>query len=385
MAKPLDRASTTVVVTARFEVFYALQVLESGTGERLADWRREMEHRLPARARTEIVRVAPSPLMWPLVADALRDLPIQIGFAQIISGLRGMDPAAFQRSVLGGVFKAEGAVDGLMTGRVSLKRTIADESEGRRKLLVLLGLSPFESDSAATHAFERIVSQPASYRDEVVNALEVFWQIGFNETWTKLEPQMVTSARAMRATITRRGFDAFIQEHQLPVRINPGALGVHVIPSAFNVSKLWASYADSHERTRYFVPVLDRSLIVGAPRVSGRKSREPEERGLDASLVFKALGDTTRYAIATTIARTPMTSVELSRVFHVSKPTISHHVQQLRAAHLLIERQRENGTVLSLDRRILERASAAAALEMFSDEGPNHVVHRSRKSNRRTK
>jgi DNA-binding FadR family transcriptional regulator len=80
-----------------------------------------------------------------------------------------------------------------------------------------------------------------------------------------------------------------------------------------------------------------------------------------------------------------MTSVELSRVFNVSKPTISHHVQHLRAANLLIERQGENGTVLSLNRRALERASIEAVSEMFSDDGPDHVVQRSRKSNRRTK
>ncbi|HEU4878089.1 MAG TPA: metalloregulator ArsR/SmtB family transcription factor, partial [Gemmatimonadaceae bacterium] len=97
--------------------------------------------------------------------------------------------------------------------------------------------------------------------------------------------------------------------------------------------------------------------------------------------VFKALGDTTRYAIATTLARTPMTSVELARIFNVSKPTISHHVQQLRAAHLLREEQGENGVVLSLDRRVLEKASSAAASEMFSEEGPDHVVKRSRTAN----
>ena len=75
-----------------------------------------------------------------------------------------------------------------------------------------------------------------------------------------------------------------------------------------------------------------------------------------------------------------MTSVELSRLFKVSKPTISHHVQLLRSANLLREEQAENGVVLSLNRLTLERASSAAAAEMFSDEGPDHVVKRSRKS-----
>jgi DNA-binding transcriptional ArsR family regulator len=218
----------------------------------------------------------------------------------------------------------------------------------------------------------------------VLNAIEMFWQIGFNETWEKLEPQMATSARAMKTTISRHGFEAFAAEHQLPIRVTSAALGIHVIPSAFNIAKLWAAYTDSHERTRYFVPVLDRSLLVGNPIAVERtesRAREP----IEPALVFRALGDTTRYAIASTLARTPMTSVELSRVFGVSKPTISHHVQHLRAANLLVEKQGENGTVLSLNRRVLERASTEAAAEMFSRDDSQHVIQRSRKSNRRTK
>jgi DNA-binding transcriptional ArsR family regulator len=376
------RSSILVQVTPRFEVFYALQTLESA-GEMFGDWRREMERRLPARARTEIARVAPTPLMWPLLADALRDEPGAISFPHMITALRALEPVAFQRAVLSGVFKAERAVDGLMSGRVSLRRTVAAEPENRRKLLALLGLSPFEAESAPTDAFDRIISHPSSYRDEVAIALEMFWQIGFSETWAKLEPQMATSARVMKSVISRRGFEAFAAENQLQIRIAPNALGVHVIPSAFNISKLWSCYGNSHERTRYFIPVLDRSLVIASPVTTEPRAREHAASPINAALVFKALGDTTRYAIATTIARTPMTSVELSRVFKVSKPTISHHVQQLRSADLLIERQGENGTVLSLNRRTLERASSRAASEMFSEEGPGHVVQRSRKANRR--
>ena len=386
----MARPQTTVEVTPRFEIFYALQALESGAGDRLADWRREMERRLPARARTEIARAAPSPLMWPLVADALRDEPPGISFAQITTALRAMERAEFQRAVLAGVFKAPGAVDGLMSGRISLRRTIAAETEARRKLLVLLGLHPFDRESAATHAFDRIIAQPTAYRDEIAGVLDMFWQIGFSETWETLRPQMHARARTMKAAISRKGFAAFAAEHQLPVNTGSEAsiLGIHVMPSAFNISRLWTVYTDSHDRTRFYVPVLDRTLSVGTPEREKEKPRTPRpqpRQRIDGALVFRALGDTTRYAIATTLARTPMTSVELARLFKVSKPTISHHVQLLRSASLLREQQTENGTVLSIDRAILERSSAAAAAEMFSNEGPDQVVKRSRKSQRSNK
>jgi DNA-binding transcriptional ArsR family regulator len=99
--------------------------------------------------------------------------------------------------------------------------------------------------------------------------------------------------------------------------------------------------------------------------------------------VFNALGDTTRYAIASTIARKPMTSVELARTFGVSKPTISHHVQVLRAAGLLEETHTETGTLLALNRRVLERTSGAAVREMFAHDAKQHVVKRTRIPNRK--
>jgi DNA-binding transcriptional ArsR family regulator len=373
----------SVAVTPRFEIFYALQALESGTGERLAGWRREMERRIPARARTEIARVAPSPLMWPLLADALREQPPSISFPQMISALHAMDDAAFQRAVLGGVFKTEGAVNGLMSGRTSFKRTVTAEVRTQQKLLGLLGLHPFDINNASAYAFDRIVSQPSTYRAEMLGALEMFWQVGFGDTWTALAAQMTTSARAMKAAISRKGFMVFAAERKLPAAINaPDTTAIHVIPSAFNVARLWAAYKDSHERTVFYIPVLDTGLSSAIGNARESRASEPAAPAVDPSLVFKALGDTTRYAIATTLARSPMTSVDLARLFKVSKPTISHHVAQLRAANLLLERQTESGIVLSLNRRVLEKASDAAAADMYSPDGPDHVVKRSRRSKR---
>ena len=371
-----------VHVTPRFEIFYALQALESGAGNQHSAWRREIERRLPARARTEIARVAPAPIMWPLLADALREEPAAISFAEIISALSSMDDAAFQRSVLGGVFKVEGAVDGLMSGKASLKRTVKAESASQQRLLRLLGLEPFNTESSSAYAFDRIISQPATYRAEMVGALEMFWQIGFSDTWSALEPQMQSSARSIRNRISKNGLAAVLTKSEMPVnmdRIETSASHVHLIPSAFNMSKVWAAYKDSHERVTFYIPVLDRSLeIVGDSAREEPSAREAVT--VEPAKIFKALGDTTRYAIATTLARTPMTSVQLAKLFKVSKPTISHHVGLLRDAGLLTERQTENGSVLALNRRSLERASTDAAAEMYSEDGPDHVVKRSRRN-----
>ena len=106
----------------------------------------------------------------------------------------------------------------------------------------------------------------------------------------------------------------------------------------------------------------------------------PEQNSVEAAepaLGFRALGDTTRYAIACVLARSPRTSAELAKEFGVSKATISHHVHVLRGAGLLIETATDHGTALALDRNALESLSRSAAKEMFA-EGRQPIVRRSR-------
>ncbi len=344
-----------------------------------------MEKRLPARLRTSLASIAPTPLMWPLIADAMRDSEPEVTFTEMIAALKSMNARTFQTFVLGGVFKSPGVVENLVSGKTTLATTVATEAKSQEKLLSLLGLFPFARQQSGPGAFERLVRDPASYRDEVVNALESFWTHGFRDTWERLDGEMSNSAREMERHTSPTGFATFARDHRLPVSIEDDTLvtirggastpvrsaaGVFIIPSAFNSAKLWATYSDARGRVTYFLPMLDTGLSATAPV------------NIDPAAIFRALGDTTRYAIAASIARTPMTSVELARAFDVSKPTISHHVQLMRNAGLIEETQTEGGVILALNRRVLEKASAAAAREMFSEDDSRSVVRRTRKANK---
>jgi DNA-binding transcriptional ArsR family regulator len=385
MPRELDRQTLIhAVVSPRFEVFYALQALESGAGEHLDEWRRSMDRKLPARLRTSLASVAPSPLIWPVLADSLRELPPSAGFGEMLEALSGMDTRTFQTFVLGGVFKTPGSVDELVSGSKSLSNIVALEAKTQARLLALLGLQPFVSQNPSAKTFERLVKDPASYREEVVSAVDSFWTAGFSETWHQVEGEMRDRATQLRNQAARTSFATFAAERSLPITIDGDEIvtmrsgirtaaksaSVYLIPSVFNTGKLWAAYSDSRGRTRFFLPVLD-SSISPAARAS-----------LDPALIFRALGDTTRYAMAASIARTPMTSVELARAFSVSKPTVSHHVQLMRSAGLIEEAQGENGVVLALNRQILERASTEAAREMFSDDPAKPVIRRTRRANK---
>jgi DNA-binding transcriptional ArsR family regulator len=377
--KPLELVHA--IVSPRFEIFYALQALEKGTGDHFDSWRRETERRLTARARTSLANVAPTPLIWPLLADSLRELPPAPTFHEMVNALQRMDDTAFQRFVLGGVFKGDNSVDLLISRASTLEEIVASESKTQERVLAFLGLFPFDPETPCAKAFARIVREPRSYREEVAGVLDAFWASGFSETWKRLEPEMRDRAKEMRAQ-TRTGFASIARERNLPITIEGlevvtsrgrqlssvgSTAGIYLLPSAFNMSNLWAAYDDARGKKRYFIPVLDPTL---SPEASA---------AIDPSLVFRALGDTTRYALATSIARTPMTSLELARAFGVSKPTITHHVQLMRAAGLIDEAQTDRGVELSLNRRALERLSSTASREMFDDSETKPVIKRTRR------
>jgi len=159
---------------------------------------------------------------------------------------------------------------------------------------------------------------------------------------------------------------------------------IYVIPSAFNDSRLWGAYADASGSLRLYFPVFDAELLG---KSSGRP-RSPLDRGVstgaDPALLFRALGDTTRYAMARVLARGPRTSIELAKDFAVSKATISHHVQLLRQAGLLHEQGTDNGVALRLDRQALENLASEAAPAIFDSAQPL-VIKRSRQENGKRK
>jgi DNA-binding transcriptional ArsR family regulator len=387
-------SSVTVQVTPRFDLFYSLRALDEGS-EVFDDWRSSTERALPRDFRTLAKRVAPRPIMWPLLADCLRDAPSVATFDELIETIRSLDDKDFQRAVLSGVFRDPTVVDDLISKRRTLRETVESETKTNIALLRILGLHPFRSTSAVAEAFTRIVSNPAEYRSDIGSAIEMFWESTFAETWNALEAPMQRRASAMQESLSRRSLPVFTTEMKLPVAFDGRAGAVtttrgaplfsygeikeiHLMPSAFNDARLWGAYRDRSKVVRLYFPVFDAGLLRSAvsqsvkPAVTGRAS------SIDPALIFRALGDTTRYAIACILAKSPRTSIELAKDFGVSKATISHHVSMLRSAGLLHETPTDKGIALTLDRRALEDLSSKSARAMFSSANAP-VVRRSRR------
>ncbi len=387
-------------VTPRFEVFYALRVLD-GRGEFAERWRGETERALPADFRASAERVAPRPMMWALLADSLRDSKPDPTFPEMLETIASLDQAMFQRAVLSGVFRSEGVVTDLIAGRQSLSDAVAGESEKSGALLRHIGLQPFQRSSAVAKAFTRIVSEPTQFRADLSNTLETFWSSAFSDDWKSLEPRMRRRVEAMEDAIGSTSLSVFAEVAKLPVifddekRIVSSVRGammfryqdlreIHVIPSAFNDSRLWGAYADSSGSLQLYFPMFDAELLETASIRARRSLNRGVAQAADSALLFRALGDTTRYAMARVLARGPRTSVELAKDFAVSKATISHHVQLLRQAGLLRERVTDKGVALALDRQALEELVREAAPAIFAADEPL-VIRRSRHENGKRK
>jgi ArsR family transcriptional regulator len=119
-------------------------------------------------------------------------------------------------------------------------------------------------------------------------------------------------------------------------------------------------------RFRAHLPVVTRRLaIVGrAPACCVSRPRLRPKVVLPYVALFKALGDETRLEILGLLAAAgdELCACEIeNHVKHLSQPTISHHLRQLREAGLVTAERRGTWVYYALDR------AAIARLEQFAE------------------
>ena len=176
------------VVTPRFEAFYALYTLTSSAPTQLDRWKERALLRLPRDFDRVAKRVAPVPLFWPLLADALQRTLGEMTFEEILSTVREMPPEELKANILSGIFHDPATVQSLMIGKKTLKQILTNDKLPDAELLTHFGLRPYSADSHATSAMSRLLSTPVLFRDELALVLQRFWQTGFKRDWSALEP-----------------------------------------------------------------------------------------------------------------------------------------------------------------------------------------------------
>ncbi len=293
-------------VTPRFDVFYALYTITSSARTPLESWKAKARRRLPRDFERVTNRVAPLPIFWPLLADAIQGVPGEVSFEEMLSTIREMRVDDLKRNILSGIFHDRETVDALVVRKSALGDVLADEKLPGAELLTHFGLKPYDPGSPASRTMNALLSRPQSYRDELGLVLQAFWETGFRQDWAALEPGLRSESFRMRDLQEERSSAELGHELNLPVTLDDSA---------------------------------------------------------------KEIRPKTGPAIAYELARTPTTSAELARSLNVSKPTITHHVHALRSAGLISETPSRGSTMLSLSRDTVAALSGAAVEQLFSSTG----------------
>jgi DNA-binding transcriptional ArsR family regulator len=389
------------VVGLRFELFYALQTLTSSkmssceTSNRStahSGWKQKTLEKLPQIFHDNFKALGGAPPFWPAIADALEHCPIEASFDDIISYLEALDPAVFRESILVGTLHDQDIVNSLILGTTDLKSVSENAPEHEQRWLEFLGLRPFQPDADIAQAMNTLIQTPERFKGILIDTLRLIWEVELESVWLAAYPQLVKSIEETRRLFDSYSLSEFLErvvgndeglsmkvdeENQAFVgckghfRIPFNKLGnFSLIPSIFNRMHFW-TYYEYGGYTTIILPYLVADNIIDGDQIasdgqvatSSNPKRVPE---LNPALIFKALGDNTRYAIISHIAQTPSTAAELSKILKVSKPTISHHVHLLREAGLLHEESLARSIQLSLKREVIEHLSKATVGTLFA-------------------
>lgn len=346
----------TFPVSPRFEVCYALALLARPQTRLHAAWRGAALERLGDRFGSQLAALGE--VLWIALPEVLGgEAPVE-AFESLLRRLRGLDEGSFQRRLLSALLHDQELVADLAAGRVSMPRAAA-------------GAGPL---------IEAVARAPAQVRDQACDLMEAFWERALGPTWDALAPAYrASAAHAERlfeacgpgelAAAVRRLVE--VDEAAGELRAARGGYRIaladleacYVMPSAFNLRRFWSVAPAEGGGAVAFLPYFDPALELDA--APARAPCPSPSSDLDPALMCKALGDATRFAMLALLAQGPRNGADLAKALGLSKPTISHHVFQLREAGAIEERARGNAVELSVKRQALEALSGALLARLF--------------------
>jgi DNA-binding transcriptional ArsR family regulator len=382
-----------IMISPRFELFLALWSAFSPKARRHEAWRQGLSRRLSPEFHRARAALGNCPEIWILFFDAAGPQPPEADLGQVLAAIAGRPPGELVQDLLAALLHSGAAARCLMAGERSLTQTLASLPPRKREWLGFMGLYPYERTRPMGQAVTRMIADPEAFKRHALTALDAFVREVFASDWRRLRPQLARAAAEARKVL--RGGDwpaigralGLNMEFDLARRQIRALRGGYVLPfadlvqavflpSAFNEPQFWTVLEHPGGRCDPLIPFLDPVAQLAIERPLRARGGPPAG---DAALVFRALGDATRFAMAGLLARRPMSSAELARQLGLSKPTVVHHVHELRQAGLLRERPDGKAVILALDRAAIEGLSAAAAAQLF-DAAEIPALARSRRS-----
>lgn len=381
----LFRRNCKFEVSFRYDLFYSLNVLLDPGSRIHSSWRASSLQILGPEFNKLSSQIGHSWEIWPVLAAILPGPVFNPGFLEIINGIQSLSIVRFQEKIIEGLIHLKGSADLLIKNEEPLKEVLAKVPKPKQEWLSHIGLFPYDSRSPQVIALEKLIKDPEQFRENILGILKIFWKKVFRKLWDKLLPQVQRSLQERERLFHSCSFAEFVKLALLRIEVDErkGALrairggyalrfedvkNCYFLPSAFNDRRFWSAFQEGKELTTVYFPYFDPSISLDTPiAIENQSMTEPP---LDPALIFKALGDSTRFAIATIVARAPTTSVELAKRLSVSKPTISHHVHLLREAGLIRETPVNGSIELHINRTTIDSLSDLTIAKLFDSTEP---------------
>jgi DNA-binding transcriptional ArsR family regulator len=379
----------------RLELFLAAWSLASDRARRHPDWRRQGRRALPGTYWAAEAALGGAPEIWLLAAAAPGTAPLDSTSIELLARIERRPAGAVLTAMLAGLLGDPVTARRVAVGGLTLPRALASLPRPRHLALSSMNFEPSNPDHPLWAALGRFVADPAAGQRALVAGLDAFREAIFDPLWRSLAEAETAAASMAAAAIKRGDWPGLGHRLGLGIEFEPGAIrqvtggaradlaqigSLQFLPSSFNEPRWWFIEQEG-ERGTAWLPFLDPTLgpepqdaavDAAAPAMPaearpGLRTPPPAAPG-DVALVFRALGDATRFAMANLLARRAMPAVELARQLHLSKPTVTHHLHFLRDAGL-IEEQGEGGRkLLALKREALEALSSRTVRRLFEAE-----------------
>ncbi len=368
-------------VSSWFETFFALQLLTDDSSRIHDGWKKHALQKLPASFQGKFDLIGGSPYLWPVLADTLLDVPLNLPFEKRLNLFTRMSHEKLKETIFHGIFHERGPVHHLLSGQYDLLQTITRLPKVKQEWLAFVGLYPPQKRSPLFRGLECLLRTPKEFQKIAAHLLEIFWTKDFKDTWELIQMQIERSKEEKERLFQSSSLKEFAQLALLRVEIDErkgllkpvrGGYSLALknlsravlLPSAFNDKRHWTSFDKRPGRVVAYFPYFEPSIsLTGFSTGIDVDAAQAEP---DPALIFKALGDATRYAIVSLLAKEPTTSADLAKTLGLSRPTVSHHTHVLREAGLLKETVVQGNTIqLSVRRDLLENLSGLVINKLF--------------------
>lgn len=360
----------------RFEFFYALSSLMDGNSKFHKQWKEKSLGTLPKKFHANCEKLGSSSLLWPIFSTLVPALAPDCSYSELAKSIEEINLTLFQKKVLDGFIHDEEQVKRCLEKKLNLQELISHSKNEKREWLIHVGLYPYSESSELVQSLEFLISNPSKFRKTILETIDLFWKHCFGSTWSLIEKSLQQSMLELQShyneiysladVFENTNVRAIYNESKNEIAALRGGYAVktidikkcYFIPSAFNHLGWWSSLDDRNGKKIVFFPYFDPSINVDLTVVNNKN--QSKATGLDPFLIFKSLGDPTRFAIIKMISAKPMSASNIAQKLGLTKATVSHHVSLLRQSGLIREDYSDSQVFLSVNQRTIEQISNLA-------------------------